>query len=546
MTNGDYLSSSSTEISLTALLEAQSDHPRADHLAQQMRLISTRVAASQRAKEFTRALVEELPADIACIYLDSPSGMTYVGGMERQSLPQEEGRMVLRQPGQPMRHRLHRIAMRERGSQEPRQRTMTRPNAAWQAYLTIPLQQGADQPIGYLVVGRRKETFAPDDVLVVGFAAQQLPAALADVAQAQMATADQLSVEALQSIIQAANEGILLLDSDFRIRLLNPAFQTLTGWDAEVLGQTCMQVIRCHDDQGIAFCGTVRCPLYHAAIPLASQPILHAQVRIDLHQQPEREMNIGAALVHGNERALLLRAPEASNAPPSQRDVFLSELAHKLRNRFNSINGFMELVATDHINPITASQKQMLSYAHNSSLELLEYIENLLYLTRNDLGQAPLMLDTLAVPDLLEEVEQHLALEAAAVPLRFVRDAASDLPPLRVDHTRLRQAIMNLVTNAIKFTPPEGEVRLAAHLHEGMMVITVADSGIGIAAEDLPHIFARDYSSERTAKLGKNGGGMGLAAAKAIVEQHGGTLTCVSKVHHGTTFTLRLPLADAQ
>ncbi len=103
---------------------------------------------------------------------------------------------------------------------------------------------------------------------------------------------------------------------------------------------------------------------------------------------------------------------------------------------------------------------------------------------------------------------------------------------------------MNLVTNAIKFTPPNGMVRLAARATKDALIITVADTGIGIAPEDQPHIFARDYTVDRTARMGKNGGGMGLAAALAIVEQHGGTLTFTSKVDRGTTFTMRLPLGN--
>ena len=255
-------------------------------------------------------------------------------------------------------------------------------------------------------------------------------------------------------------------------------------------------------------------------------------------------MAIGATVVHSASayRALLLRQASEPASGTQQRDVFLTDLAHKLRNRFNSINGFVELVATDHVNPITNEQRKMLSYAHNSSLELLEYIENLLYLTRFDLGQAPLMRDHITAFDLLHEVEQHLIIEAAAVPLKLVRDASPELPPLHCDRTRLRQALMNLVTNAIKFTPAEGEVRLGARVQGRTMILAVADTGIGIAPEDLPHLFERDYASDRTARLGKNGGGMGLAAAKAIVEQHGGTLTCTSQVDQGTTFTMRLPL----
>jgi signal transduction histidine kinase len=101
---------------------------------------------------------------------------------------------------------------------------------------------------------------------------------------------------------------------------------------------------------------------------------------------------------------------------------------------------------------------------------------------------------------------------------------------------------MNLVVNALKFSSPKGRVTLAARREGDFVRLDVGDAGIGVDPGDLPHIFTRGYSSERTANLGKNGGGLGLAVARAITMQHGGTLTCESQADHGATFSLRLPV----
>jgi signal transduction histidine kinase/PAS domain-containing protein len=545
MTTPDLFASSATDIPLATLLE-ESAQARREQLARRIR--AARGTVPQRAKALARVLVEGLPAEIACFFLDLPGNLIFAGGVERHTGTQAGAAPVLRQPSPAVRQRLQRLAAQTQtqGATTVQIQRATRAGAAWRAQLVAPLCDVAGANIGYLVLGRRTRDFAADDLITLAGLARHLAAALAATADPPTAP-DTLPPAALHAFFQATDDAFLLLDADFTIRALNPAMHALTGWDTALIGQTCQEVIRCHDEQGIPFCGTVQCPLYGAKAASSSQPSARMPALIGGDGQTERAVTIGAVALPAPEGgaaqyALVLRASAAPSTAEQQRERFLSELAHKLRNRFNSINGFVELVATDHQHPITASQRAMLSMAHNSSLELMEYIENLLYLTRRDADQAPLLLDALAAGELLEEVEQHLALAAAAAGLQLERDALDDLPPLRCDRTRLRQAIMNLVTNAIKFTPPGGTVRLAARQAGAEMLLTVVDTGIGIAPEDLPHIFERDYASERTARLGKTGGGMGLAAARAIVEQHGGTLTCASAVDAGATFTIRLPL----
>lgn len=240
---------------------------------------------------------------------------------------------------------------------------------------------------------------------------------------------------------------------------------------------------------------------------------------------------------------MLLSVAQANASPPAPPDAFLGDVAHKLRNHLNSIHGFVELVANGHAGPIAPRQSELLSYAHASSIELMEYIENLLLLTRSEVGYAGLNLDTVHPHDLLEEAAQYLELEATAAQVHLRCAAPATLPPVVGDHLRLRQAVMNLISNAIKYTEPHGTIRLAATALPAALELTVTDSGIGIAPEDIQNIFTRGYQSQRTGRLGKNGGGLGLAATQVIITQHGGTLTCASTVGRGATFTIRLPRA---
>lgn len=337
----------------------------------------------------------------------------------------------------------------------------------------------------------------------------------------------------LARIVLAALQPGMLVDRDWRIRVVNPAFTMLTGWAGDALGKPCADVIRCQDDAGAVLCQTTGCPLARTGAPEA------AAVRMATATGTAVAVAARAVIPElASTRLVLWIAPAA---PPTTGDAFLADVAHKLRNRMNTVQGFIELVATGQAGRVGPRQRQMLSYAHASAVEMMEYIENLLFLSRADAGEAALSVESVQPAHLLEEVEQHVQLEAAAAQVRLERAAPDDLPELHGDRARIRQALLNLTLNAIKFTPPGGDVRLTAAAADDALIFTVADTGIGIALDDLPHIFERDYLSDRMIATGKSGGGLGLATALAIARQHGGELTCASVVDAGATFTLRLP-----
>jgi signal transduction histidine kinase len=179
--------------------------------------------------------------------------------------------------------------------------------------------------------------------------------------------------------------------------------------------------------------------------------------------------------------------------------------------------------------------------------QMTEMVENLLTLARADEGRAPLAVEECDLRELVADVAETAGIlgEEAGV------TAAHTMPerPVRlaVDRHRVREMLLNLVTNAIKYTPPGGSVVLTLTEDEAVVTFTVRDTGLGIAAGDLPHIFERfwraDQSRSRTGD--RPGVGLGLAIAKWIVEAHGGSITVQSRPGRGTMFTIRLPKAAA-
>lgn len=344
---------------------------------------------------------------------------------------------------------------------------------------------------------------------------------------------------ALETLAAVTDESILMIDGNFTIRLVNPALTQLIGWNEDVIGRSCQEVIRCSDERGVPHCGTVQCPLFAARPP--SKPRESSNVTLTTAQGGTFAAQVSAVTTtpkKRGERLLLVQS-----ASMRQHDAFLSEISHKLRNRLNSIHGFVELVASGHAGRLAPRQRQLLTLAHTSSVELMEYMENLLYLTRLDAGDAPLTRDAINPRDLIEEAEHYTALDASTAGITIKHEIVAGLPMIYGDRGRLRQAIMNLVMNALRFTSEGGVVRLVARREGDQLKVQVIDTGEGISPEDLPYIFDRSFQSATSTN---SGGGLGLAAARAIAEQHGGSLIAESTQGQGATFTLMFPLTQSQ
>ena len=174
---------------------------------------------------------------------------------------------------------------------------------------------------------------------------------------------------------------------------------------------------------------------------------------------------------------------------------------------------------------------------------MTELVDALLTLARADEGRAPLHREPVDLRAIVEEAQEtgELLAEQAGVRMEVSAPGAPVVVP--VDRTRVRQLILNLLTNAVKYTPPGGRVSVELEPSEGQVVIAVQDTGVGIAAGDLPHIFDRFWRADtaRTRTGQRPGAGLGLAICKWIAEAHGGTIDVVSRPGRGSRFTVTLP-----
>ncbi|MER5278071.1 HAMP domain-containing sensor histidine kinase [Streptomyces sp. NPDC002809] len=226
----------------------------------------------------------------------------------------------------------------------------------------------------------------------------------------------------------------------------------------------------------------------------------------------------------------------------AQRKAMVSDVAHELRTPLSNIRGWLEAAQDGLADPDPA----FIASLHEEAVQLQHIIDDLQDLSQADAGALRLHAEPVRIEELLSQVAAaHQArAETAGVTLTVSPpQPARPVPALKADPVRLRQAIGNLVSNAVRHTPTGGTVTLRAYGSESgdAVLVDVADTGTGIPAADLAHVFDRFWRAEKSRSRRTGGSGLGLAIVRKLSEAHGGTATAVSVPGEGSVFTLRLP-----
>jgi signal transduction histidine kinase/CheY-like chemotaxis protein len=222
------------------------------------------------------------------------------------------------------------------------------------------------------------------------------------------------------------------------------------------------------------------------------------------------------------------------------KSVFLANMSHELRTPLNAIIGFSELLI-DSGNFDAATQKRFFTQIHTSGKHLLGLINDILDLSKVEAGQMELRLQTVAIADAVGQVMETVEPLAGQKRITIHADVAAGGEAL-VDAGKLKQMLLNLVSNAIKFTPEEGAVTITAARLPSAIEISVTDTGIGISESDQTHLFQEFHQVDQGPGRRQQGTGLGLALTRRFAALHGGEVVVHSEVGKGSVFTLRLPL----
>ena len=241
------------------------------------------------------------------------------------------------------------------------------------------------------------------------------------------------------------------------------------------------------------------------------------------------------------ERALR-SALDAAEAGERAKALFLAMMSHELRTPLQAVLGYADFLLSGRQGELTPDQQEDITYIHLGAGRMVLLIEQMLDLSRMEAGRLELRREAVDVRQVLEAVRQDVAPQAEAKGIALRLTAPAGLPHALGDADRIRQILLNLAGNAVKFTDT-GSVTLQARQRQSWLDVAVIDTGIGIADADVPHIFDeyRQVDGHLTRRYG--GAGLGLAIARRLAEQMGGVITINSTLGAGSTFTVRLPAA---
>jgi signal transduction histidine kinase len=228
---------------------------------------------------------------------------------------------------------------------------------------------------------------------------------------------------------------------------------------------------------------------------------------------------------------------ELEDLERSRRDL-VANVSHELKTPIAAIRAHLENLADG----VEEADPRTLQVMLSQTERLSRLVDQLLDLSRLESGEVPFQREVVAIAPLVSRVISEITIGRSISDVRVDADVPPDLAA-EADPERIHQVLFNLVDNAVRFTPPGGEITVTGRLRDGRVQIRVADTGVGIAAEHLPRVFERFYRVDASRSRDDGGTGIGLAIARSIVEGHGGRIVAESDPGQGSVFTFDLPAA---
>ena len=370
----------------------------------------------------------------------------------------------------------------------------------------------------------RVESRASDETRELASAFNSMANALRDMVQGFSDEGSKLS-----AVLDTMADGVVLVRSEGRIEVMNGAAGALLGLKPEgARDRRFMEVVRDHDLR----------LLMTGALESRQQE----RGEVELLNQRRFVSAIATPLAGSESTGVLLTLHDLTQMRQVEttRREFVSNVSHELRTPLSSVKALAEALENGALeDPDTA--QDFVRRIHGEADRMSALVEELLELSRLESGQAALQLETVDVSALVRsEIEAfQLRAEAAGAVLKARLPAAPAL--VRGEREKLRQVLVNLLDNALKFTPNGGTVTAFVHTAAGGVEVSVQDTGAGIPAEHLPHVFERFYKVDRARRDG--GTGLGLAIVRHIVEAHGGTARVESREGEGTKVSVMLRAA---
>ncbi|MFA5181945.1 MAG: ATP-binding protein [Syntrophales bacterium] len=338
----------------------------------------------------------------------------------------------------------------------------------------------------------------------------------------------------LEAAFASMVEGALTLDRDNRIDQFNRSLRKMIGKRYEdILGKTPMEAFRSVSLQDALL-----------RFRESSQPVLEEIVLGDDENPRVLDVNITAIQgFPGEEPKILMMFHNVTRLKQLERMRmdFVANVTHEIRTPLTAIIGFVETLQQGAINDQIQAGK-FLQTINDNAQRLNRLVDDLLTLSNIELGETKLHFTDIAVAEVVAEALKTIQPRLTAKKLQTETDIAADTPAIRADQDKMLQILLNILDNAVKFTPEEGMIRVkAAPANSGLVAIRIIDTGIGIPKNEIPRLGERFYRVEKTRSRDLGGTGLGLSIVKHLMLAHGGQMEIESNPGYGTTISLYFP-----
>lgn len=388
----------------------------------------------------------------------------------------------------------------------------------------VPLV-GREHLLGLLILGHEKTQYFKLEHLVL-LQAIACQATIA-VENAQLYEQQAREQQRLSAVLQSAADAILMFDEETRLLLHNPAGEKLFGDFQTRLGKPFTET-----------------PGYESFTDLLMRARQSADFGgADVVWPDGRTFSVSITRIQEGGYVAVLHDVSNFVKLEQVKNDFIATASHDLKSPITTINGFLQLLP--HAGPLNAQQMEFIGRIKGAVGNMHELVQNMLDLAQIDLEIKPKH-ETVDLCALLEKLTDEFQLQASGKGQNLQLVKPQESVNVQVDPLQLRQALNNLIGNAIKYTPTQGKIDISLEQNGAEAIIKVQDTGYGIPADDIPFIFDRFYRVREGHPEGIEGNGLGLAIVKSIAERHGGQVSVESMAGQGSCFCFVLPVASNQ
>ncbi len=400
--------------------------------------------------------------------------------------------------------------------------------------------------VGYILVFRSavNVAFSSDDQTILGAFADQAAIAVTNARLFQTLVREK---QHLAAIVEQSIDGVMILDGRWRISAFNRAMEHLTGWErSEAFGRPCAEVVGIETQNGENLC-RIDCPLQRPMVGSIAKAEGWITARDGRRRYIQSSYTIQRdATNHFLGAFVNVRDITQQRIESETQNTFISVISHELKTPVSIIRGYAEMLARPEVTWSADQVHDSLQIIIEEADRLTDEINSLIDVSRIQLNALPMEFSTWSIYELIEQTCARLAPQADQHNITFEIRITPEFPAVYADRNRTRLVCENLLTNAIKYSPAGGPVRINARNDNGMAIVSISDQGVGVPPEDQNRIFERFYRVDNRLRREQQGFGLGLYLARAIVEAQHGHIWVESRVNQGSRFSFSLPLAVAK